>query len=122
MSQEPSAPGGGPEQSQPPQPDAKVPAAFPTSPDEPAGPALPTGVDAGSTRALSWLLTASPFLDLHQKAGGDHPKRGALCFLFDFLLRLLVVVLLLAIVTTVAWKTLAPLPPLWQVAPQVSSN
>jgi hypothetical protein len=97
-----------------PSPDEKQPAAYPPDPGEAKAPELPTGVDSGSTRALSSLLKASPFLDLHEKAGGKHPLRGGICFISDYLVRLTVLVLILGIIGCVAWKTLAPLPAFWQ--------
>lgn len=103
-----------------PVPDDTAPATFPSTPEEPTGPALPPGSDGGGTRALAWLLGASPFTDLHRHAGGEHPFREQLCFAVDFLLRLFVAALLLGIITAVAWKTLAPLQPLWLDQPDPS--
>jgi hypothetical protein len=94
-----------------PQPDGKNPAVYPASTDEKTAP-LPAAADGGTTRTLSWLLTTAPFTSLHQRAGepDKHRWRGWICFVTDYLLRLAVVVLLLAIVAAVAWKTLVPLP------------
>lgn len=74
--------------------------------------------DAGTTRALAKLLRASPFLDLHERAGNptDHRFRGTVCFLLDLATRLVVVVLLLGVLAAIAWKTLAPLPDLWSMS------
>jgi hypothetical protein len=91
-----------------PAPDAKTPGAYPAT-----DPALGPEADAGTTRALSAFLTITPFLDLHERAGGNHPWRQHLCFACDFVIRLAVVVLLLGILTVVAVKTLAPIPAVW---------
>ena len=101
-----------PEPEPEPEPDESSPASYPPDPND--TPALPVDTDAGATRALSALLKLSPFLDLHQKAGmtADHPVRERVCFFFDFLIRLVVVVILLAVIVAIAWKTLAPLPDL----------
>lgn len=94
-----------------PEPDENTPASYPAAvEDQTAG--LPAEIDAGTTRALSRLLTATPFIDLHHKAGGDSAWRRRLCFTLDLLFRLAVYVLLLGIIALVAWKVLAPVPPL----------
>lgn len=95
-----------------PEPDEASPASYPPEPGD--APALPVTADAGATRALAKLLTLSPFLDLHDRAGHgvDHHLRSQLCFALDLVLRLVVVVVLLAILIAIAWKTLAPLPKL----------
>lgn len=105
-----------PETPGPPEPDSENPAVFPSSSEEDKAPiqGLPPSVDAGSTRTLASLMLVSPFLSLHRNAGGDHPKRAAVCFFFDFLLRLLAVSVVVVIVGAAAWKMLASLPPLWQ--------
>jgi hypothetical protein len=92
-----------------PEPDESVPASYPADPQEPS---LPPGTDAGATKALAGFLKLTPFLDLHQKAGGDagHRFRGWLCFALEMVLRAVVIGLLLAIIVTVAWKTLTPIP------------
>ena len=93
-----------------PKPDEAHPASYPpTQEDE-----FPAATDGGGTRVLSRLLTRSPFLDLHKRAGNEsaHPKREMLCFSLDLVVRIVAVVLILGIVIAVAWKTLAPLPDL----------
>ncbi len=94
------------------------PAGFPIDPEDET-PAAPPSVDAGTTRALARLLKASPFLDLHERAGNptDHRFRGWLCFCLDLLLRLMVVGLLVLVISAIAWKTLAPLPDLFTDGP-----
>ncbi len=106
-----SSPPDGP--SDEPTPDEAVPGRYPVAPDD--EPAVPQGADAGTTRALARLLKASPFLDLHERAGNpiDHRLRGGLCFALDFIVRLVAVALLLGVLMAIAWKTLAPLPDLW---------
>lgn len=99
--------------------DEQQPAAYPL--EESPAPALPPEADAGTTRALSSLLTATPFIDLHLKAGGVHPKRETLCFACDFVLRLLSWFLLVGIILAVAWKVLAPLPDLTEPRKDESS-
>ncbi len=97
-----------------PTPDPDSPATLPVTPNEPGAPPSLSGVaDGGSSNALARLLEKSPFTDLHERAGGSHPFRGAVCFACDFLMRLCVVALLVAIIGAVAWKTLAPLPAFW---------
>ncbi len=95
------------------EPDESAPANFPALPEE--APRLSTGADAGATQALAGFLKLTPFIDLHQKAGDEsgHRFRGWLCFTLDTLIRLVVIVLILAIIVTVAWKTLAPVPVPW---------
>lgn len=87
-------------------------AGFPASDGDQTTPELATTSDAGATRALAILLRLTPCLDLHKRAGDvdRHPKRGMLCFALDLFIRCLAVLLLIAIVAAVAWKTLAPLP------------
>lgn len=95
-----------------PTPDESHPAAFPTTPTDMVG-ALPSTTDAGTTRALANLLRLSPFLDLYERVGnGKLDAKGRVCFLLDLVVRLVVVGLLLGTILAVAWKTLAPLPPL----------
>jgi hypothetical protein len=95
-------------------PSEDEPAAFPADEDDKlAAAAAAMAQDAGTAHLLARLLRLSPFLDLHDRAGGHHPWRSGICFFFDFLLRLAVVTALLAIVVGVAWKTLAPLPRFW---------
>jgi len=95
-----------------PDPDDDVPAVYPASDGDQTSPDVPATSDAGTTRALSALLRLSPFLDLHRKAGDEdrHRKRGTMCFFLDLAVRVVTILLLLAILTAVAWKTLAPLP------------
>ena len=97
-----------------PTPDENHPAAYPPDPADDKPPELPPSVDSGGTRALYSLLRATPFLDLHKKAGGKHPVRGWVCFASDFLVRLIVLILMIGIIGAVVWKTLAPLPEFWQ--------
>jgi hypothetical protein len=94
-----------------PTPDEGSPAALPST-DDPTF--VPAG-EGGTAKALAKLLQQSPFLDLHERAGSpaDHRLRGGACFVTDFVLRLAVVVLLLAVIAAVAWRALAPLPKLW---------
>lgn len=93
-----------------PAPNPDVPASYPTDDDDEFE--LPAGADGGTTRLLARLLRVSPFLALDERAGGHHPRRRMICFTFDFLLRGLIYLILLAIIVAVAWKTLAPLPEL----------
>lgn len=94
-----------------PEPDESSPAAFPTTSDD--TPSFPPTADAGATRALAAFLKLYPFLDLHDRAGAnaDHRVRGWVCFSLDLCLRLVVVVLIVAVILAIAWKTLAPFPP-----------
>lgn len=89
-------------------PETPPPASYPVDDDDDDGFVLPG--DGGSTRVLNRLLRASPFLDLHDRAGGDHPFRENICFAVDALIRLVVWLVLIGIVVAVAWKALAPLP------------
>lgn len=43
--------------------------------------------------------------------GAPHRGRQRLCFALDIAIRLLVMLILLAIITGIAWKALAPFPP-----------
>lgn len=97
-----------------PTPDEANPATYPPGPDDGLTPALPLESDAGATRALAALLGMTPFLDLHDRAGGDSVARRRICFAVDFLLRLVVVTLLVAVIALVVWKLLAPFPSLWE--------
>jgi hypothetical protein len=86
-----------------PQPDENHPASYADS-NEGVG-----DVTGGSARALARLLTATPFLDLCDRAkGGTYLK--AICITLDMVVRAVVLSLLLGILGAVAWKTLAPLP------------
>lgn len=100
-----------------PDPDPSNPATFPATDSGDASRGLPRGSDAGATDFLAKFLTLTPFLDLHERAlkvsGGEHAKRGGICFFSDFLVRTVVVVLILGLVVFVAWKALAPLPDLF---------
>lgn len=97
---------------QAPTPDEDAPANFPAD----DVPALPVESDAGATRALASLLKLSPFLDLDERASGESAWRRRLCFALDLLVRLAVVVVLVGVIGAVAWKVLAPLPPLFNPA------
>lgn len=94
-----------------PTPDENNPAALPSTDAPTFG---PVG-EGGTAKALAKLLQQTPFLDFHERAGSpaDHRLRGRVCFAIDFLLRLAVVGLLLAVIAAVAWRALAPLPALW---------
>lgn len=97
-------------------PEGAPPASLPVDPNEPL--AIDPAVDAGATRTLFRLLSARPFSDLYQKVGAGNLKfRGWVCFVFDFLFRLAVILLLIGIIFAVAWKTFAPLPPFWDERP-----
>lgn len=57
-------------------------------------------------------------MELYEKSGvGVQPRgfRYHLCFFLDLAFRLVIATLLVAILATVAWKTLAPVPalPAW---------
>jgi hypothetical protein len=57
------------------------------------------------------LLRLHTFLDLYNRSGnGKLPFRGKVAFSLELLIHLLTAVLILAIVATIAWKTLAPIP------------
>lgn len=94
-------------------PDDAHPAAYPPTPGE-DDPRLPPSTDAGSTGALARLLRQTYFLNLYGAFSREHRGLHYFCFAIDFLIRLVVVSLLVAIIAVVAWKTLAPLPPLTQ--------
>ncbi|HEU5151577.1 MAG TPA: hypothetical protein VFU19_13825 [Iamia sp.] len=103
------AEGDGPEDDESgPGPDPSAPASFPLD-DSPSWAAT----DGGTTRALSQFLTISPCLDLYQRSGSSHRVLFGVCFALDLVIRLGATVLILAILAAVAWKTLAPLPVLW---------
>lgn len=100
-----------------PQPDESQGANYPLDADtdtDAAASALPPSADAGSTRLLARFLTLTPFLDLHERAGGHHRLRLWICFIADFLVRAGAIALIFAIVACVVWKTLAPLPQFWR--------
>ena len=66
-------------------------------------------------RVLAQLLQWQPFLDLHERGPypNTHPVRGELCFLLDLVVRACVIGLMLFAAMALAWKALAPLPPLF---------
>jgi hypothetical protein len=96
-------------QQEPPVPDEQEPASFPAG-DEISGEA------GGATRTLMSLLSRHPFNALYELVAPKVKRdraRGLLLFICicgDLLFTLIVVGLLLAIIGTVAYKTLAPLP------------
>src|SRR4051794_19673847 len=98
-------------------PDPEHPANYPPEPRESSAvPPAPPAPDAagGALGALSWLLFVSPFTDLYRRAYGvetRHAKLKGFCFAFDFVVRLLVTLLLLALAAALAYKALAPFPP-----------
>jgi hypothetical protein len=92
-----------------PSPDPATPANFPLDEDPPWA----NSTDGGTTRALSQFLTISPCLDLYQRSGSNHRWLFALCFALDLVIRLGATILIITILGAVAWKTLAPLPDLW---------
>lgn len=99
-----------------PQPDESQGAVYPLDADtdtDAAASALPASADAGGTRLLARFLKLTPFLDLHDRAGGNHRLRLWVCFIADFLVRACAIALIFAIVVCVVWKTLAPLPQFW---------
>jgi hypothetical protein len=95
-----------------PTPDANNPSGYPPTDDEKGPPGLDSSADAGASRALSWLMSQSPFTDLHRSAGDPekHRLRGRICFSSDYVFRLVVIALLLGIITAVVVKMLAPFP------------
>lgn len=96
-----------------PSPDESLPASYPATDDDDLPSLFPTG-DGGTTRFLERLTRATPFLDLHERAGAvqDHVWRGRICFTLDLLVRLVVWVVMVSVVLAIAWKALAPLPDL----------
>lgn len=66
-------------------------------------------------RALGQLLRWQPFLDLHERGPypSTHVVRGQLCFLLDLVVRATIVGVMLFAAIALAWKALAPLPPLF---------
>jgi hypothetical protein len=79
-------------------------------------PELWTGPRARSrARALGQLLRWQPFLDLHERGPypSTHAVRGQLCFLLDLLVRATIVGVMLFAALALAWKALAPIPPLF---------
>lgn len=92
-----------------PEPRTDTPAAYPAQDDD-DGKAIDLPGTGGTLRALFNLLSRSPFIDLHERAGepGKHKMRGFVCFLLDFLVTLITTALILGIVAVVAWKTLSP--------------
>jgi hypothetical protein len=102
----------------------------PTSrvPDRTPAPEPPDYEDptSGGARFLSHLLRRSPFLDYFsqvaeasytgkntepkvRKAQQDHPALFRFCVIADMTLRVIVVILILALIVAVAFKTLWPL-------------
>lgn len=92
--------------------DPNTPAVFPAD-DPPAG-AAPVNADGGASWALAQLLQLRLFTELHKSAEGAGKWRAKICFAADFIVRVVVLLMLLAVIATIAWKTLAPLPPFWQ--------
>jgi len=82
--------------------------------DRPVRPDSWTGARARA-RAVARLLHWQPFLDLHERGPypSTHPVRGQLCFLLDLAVRATIVGLMLFAAVALAWKALAPLPPLF---------
>ena len=103
------------------QPTSRVPQQ--TDVPEPPNYEDPTG---GGGRFLGHLLQRSPFFDYFcqvaeasyqgkttepkvRKAQQDHPKLFGFCVVTDMILRIIVVILILALIAAVAFKTLWPL-------------
>jgi hypothetical protein len=93
--------------------------AFPAGKEDDA----PPDGAGGATGQLWKLLTQHPFLDLYDRhAKSVLTTRGKWCFAAEFVLRLVVLLILLAIIVAVAWKTLAPLPHLWSSGSTTTSS
>lgn len=70
--------------------------------------------DGGTLQFLGQLARVKPFIDLYNGSPTQNSIFRRICIASDYVIRLLVWALILAVVIFIAWKAIFPLPPIIQ--------